>query len=589
MTNDYKQDILDYITNNVTVTQGTNEPQFTDSKVLDKSVAKRIGTLLGGSYSYGGYLNDENTKNIIIYGFYNNNENGFIYMCDSNLDEIQMITTFTSGTKLFPLNDMNVDENGYLYGVSLDQNGTIRVLLFNNIFSKAPNGEYQARLRQSYIVPNGQGYKLALDSIYYIQKTKKIIKVPEEATYYLFLRLGYTTESYVLRFTINVGAENEWVFIGTGDMIGHDCLIEKENDVHTLYLYYSSNDNNSNYYEGIIKEDVFTQIKTITTDLLIEFCFAKSREDIYIAGGTTDATNEKIEKISTNSTITIDTIATGNSIAMKLHNNIIFLYVGGKVGILQNDVPYYSATLSVPLLVVTFFVIVSYNLVNIYVATGTISNPTTTRFTLDYNVNNYNGLEYSDYSQTLATKGRLYSGGELVFARNLYNTTLLGNIATSNLQVPNTLLNGETIVIQDLVGATNGIILHNATTITKNIYETLYVNFIRSLSVIDEDENKEYPLTATYINQNINTATQQNCEDTFIGKVNINYTDSTITQNIEWTYVTDHYETSFVIDATDEVPTIDFLSNDETTIYLTKELDVTSGNYYKVSQKLRIE
>ena len=89
MTNDYKQDILDYITNNVTVTQGTNEPQFTDSKVLDKSVAKRIGTLLGGSYSYGGYLNDENTKNIIIYGFYNNNENGFIYMCDSNLDEIQ--------------------------------------------------------------------------------------------------------------------------------------------------------------------------------------------------------------------------------------------------------------------------------------------------------------------------------------------------------------------------------------------------------------------------------------------------------------------------------------------------------------------
>lgn len=589
MTEEYKENILKYITNDITTTQGTNEPQFTDSEVINESVAKRIGTLLGGSFSYSGHLNDENTKNIIIYGNYNNDENGFIYMCDSNLEELQMITTFSSGTSLFPLNDMNVDENGYLYAVSLDQNGTIRILLFNNIFSKVLGGEYQAKLRQSYIVPNSQGYRLALDSLYYLQKVKKIIKVPEEATYYIFLRWGYTTNTYALRFTINVGSDNEWAFISTGDMSGYDCLVEKENDKHTLYLYYSNSNSNSTYCEGNIKEDVFTQTNSIPTDLLIEFCFAKSKDEVYIAGGTQDGTSEKIEKIEYGSFKTIDTQPSGNNISMELHNNIIFLYVGAKVGILQDDIPYYSSTLTVPLLAVTFFVMVSYNLVNIFVATGTISNPTTTRFTLDYNANNYNGLEYSDYSQTLATKARLYSGGQMVFARNLYNTTLLNNIATSNLQVPNTLINGIPIVIESLVGATNGILISDTTPVTKNIYETLYINFIRSISVKDEDTNTEYPATATYINQNINTATQQNCESTFIGKVNVNYANNTITQNINWTYVTDHYETTFVIDATNEVPTIDFISNDETTIYLTKELDVSTGHYYTIKQKLRIE
>lgn len=588
MTEEYKENILKYLTNNVSPTPGENKPIF-NSEVLTTSLTVRIQSLLSGIFIFSGYLFDENTQNIIIYGMYggtNYRDYGFIYMVDRNLNEIQMIKTFSSGTNLFPLYDMQVDENGYLYAISNDTNSTKRILLLNNVFSKTPDGTYQVNLRQSYIIPNSNGYNFESGaSVFYSQKLPRLGKVPGEATYYVLLWKGQRT--YVLRFTINVGSENEWVFIDTNTRLyGQDFLISKEGENHTLYFYYSNVNNNFNYYEATLKNDTFSVTKTITTDIYIEFCFAKSVSEIYIAGTTSNYSNEKIEKITESSLKEIDSFPHGVDICIQLQKNIVFIFANSKIGILQNDIPYYSQTLDVSSTIVNFFILVSYNLVNIYVATAPSR---TTKFTLDYNANNYNGEEYEDYNQTLGTKARLYSNGQMVFARNLYNTTLLGNIATSNLQVPNTLINGIPIVVEGLIGATNGVLITDTTPIVKNIYETLYVNFIRSINVIDEDTNTQYPGTANYVNQNINTATEQNCTDTFVGKVKINYTSNSIVQEIRWNYVTDHYETSFVIDATSEVPTIEFLSNDETMIYITKELDISTGHYYKVSQKLRIE
>lgn len=592
MTNDYKANVLKYITNNVTETSGSNVPLFTDNETLNISVSDQIKTALGENYVYGGYLYDQVTQNILIYGY--TDTSGFIYIMDKNLTEVSVITEWISGTKLFKLIDLQVDENGYLYGISNDDD-VKRVLLLNNVFAKAPNGQYQARLRQSYIIPNYNNYSFQTNTVYWSQNNKKILKVNGEATYYMPLTNKTTNLGEILRFTINVGADNEWIFTNVGiNMYGVDMLIDNTGENEILYLYFgdlTTYTNNLLIYQ--LTNDTLTQLDNVNVGIEPELIMAKSTNEIYVGGIDTDYTYGSLLKFSNGELKTIETFTTSDTLNLYLSNNILCMKLGTsastKIGILQNDVPYYSSTFTVPTTIVTFFVMLSYNLLIIYLATGTSPNIKTTKFTLDYNPLNYNGLAYSGYNQTLATKGRLYSNGDLVFARNLYNTTLLGNIATSNLQVPNTLLNNQSIVIQDLVGATNGIILHNTTAITKNIYETLYVNFIRSLNVIDEDTNTTYPETASYINLNVNTATQQNCEESFIGKVQINYENSSIIQNICWTYVTDHYETSFVIDATQEVPTISYMSNDETTLYLTKELDINTGNYYKISQKLRIE
>jgi hypothetical protein len=99
-----------------------------------------------------------------------------------------------------------------------------------------------------------------------------------------------------------------------------------------------------------------------------------------------------------------------------------------------------------------------------------------------------------------------------------------------------------------------------------------------------------YPMTASYINQNINIGTMDNCNNSFIGKVKINYENESMVQNITWSYNTDHYETSFIIDSKLKVPTsLEFLSNDESTVYIQKTITCSLGNYYLLKQKLRIE
>ena len=177
----------------------------------------------------------------------------------------------------------------------------------------------------------------------------------------------------------------------------------------------------------------------------------------------------------------------------------------------------------------------------------------------------------------------------MVFARNLYNVTINGQTQTSTLQIPNNLLNNETLEQEDMVGATNTILMTKNETITKNKYETLYINFMETLNVTDEDTGLKFPQAANYINKNITTGTQTNCEETFIGKLKVNYS-TPFMQNITWIYNTDHYETEFIVDVTAEVPSsIEFMSFDETTTYIKKDLSLEVGNYYLIKQKLRIE
>ena len=115
------------------------------------------------------------------------------------------------------------------------------------------------------------------------------------------------------------------------------------------------------------------------------------------------------------------------------------------------------------------------------------------------------------------------------------------------------------------------------------------MNFNNTINVIDEDTDILYPETANYINESINVGTEENCNSSSVGTVRINYSNSSLIQNITWNYVTDHYETSFVVDASvDDVSSIDFMSNDLSTVYLTKDISLSNG-YYSVSQKLRIE
>lgn len=625
-----KQEILDYITNNVEQTSGNNVPLFDDTVVINKTMKDTITQKLEdelGNIAQSNqidFLYDDEAQLILIYGLYQQTGDtqvyrGYIYLVDKDLNEVGLITEFTSGSKLFAFTCIKQAEDKSLYAVSVDQlssdySKTQRVCLLNNVFTTK-----NVVLRRSYIAPNTYTLVNAIQTNNVVLKRKVISKMPGEAVYYI---LGMANLKHlIIRFTINVGSENTWEdieipynYVEWLDTFSLDYIVEKTEDGDKIYFYQTTGVSTNNFAveEYIIENDTPSLNRTITfpTKEIPGIIYAQSTDSLYV---TVENLYEAqvnhiatIYKVVGTSLTTIETFSAPYDSTYMFQvrysliptNNIfIYLLIYGKsktgsdlsqnyIGIIQNDIPYHTSLIDTKYNLATYlFTTCSYNLLNLY-QTGEIE---TIKYTLDYNPNNYNGLPYSDYNQTVSKKGRLYSNGNMVFARNLYNKTLLNSSTTSTLQVPNTLLNDIEIDTENLIGETNKIIVNNTTPITKNVYETLYINFTNTLSVIDEDTDTYYPATSNYINQNINVGTQANCSDTFVGKVLINFS-TPITQSIEWTWNVDHYETSLIIDCMNDIPnSIEFISNDETTTYITKKPSFTVGNLYVLKQKLRIE
>lgn len=599
MTNAYKNNVLDYVVNQVTEQTGTNMPLFDAGTTINKSIIDDIKTKLNAyRIVYSNYIYDQDSQLLMYYGSYKLVEDddlkyGYVYIVDTNLNEVKMITNYASGGYLFPMIDIQKAEDGTYYALAYSQ-GVARVLLLNNLFAKRPNGDYQVVLRASYIVPNSENYRFFDHTVFYYQPLPLIRKAPDKATYYIIGTQKANSNIDIIEFTINVGTENEWLVKSlNSNLYSYDILIEKDK------LYVIGVDYDSNFIEFEIGENVNRLVNLSLGNVDVEIIIAKSLNEIYYAATDYDNYTVDFYKIKdTQSTYLFEIFDTHLNVVFnveKVNGILVMRKVSngdGKayLGILQDDTPYFSSAIDVNNSR-WMYVVYNYNLLNLYMDTSSAdySTVSTQRFTIDYNPLNYNGNDYSNYNQTIPKKARLYSGRQMVFARNLYNRTLNGNTATSTLQVPNTLLNDVTLNIENLISETDSLINNKSTSITKNIYETLYINFMNTLNVKDEDTNTMYPNAASYINLNINTGTKQNCNLSHVGKVAINYSDKTIIQEIVWNYDTDHYETTFTIDCTQEVPTIDFISNDETTIYISKELDVSVGSYYVISQKLRIE
>ena len=627
-----KQEILDYITNNVEQTSGNNVPLFDDTVVINKTmkdtITQKLEDELGNIEQSNqiDFLYDDESQLILIYGVYQQTGDtqvfrGYIYLVDKDLNEVGLITEFTSGTKLFAFSCIKQAEDKSLYAVSVDQlssdySTTPRMCLLNNVFISK-----NVVLRRSYIIPSTSAttaFDIQTNNV--IKKRKAISKMPGESVYYILGLRNYN--NILIKFTINVGSENTWEYIyfpytEVNYLRNNtlDYIIEKTEDGDKIYFYQATgiSDNQYSILEYIAEGETVSVNRTITLDYKENpyIIYAPSTDNMYLVTTTDRLTSNDdykttIYKIvnTTVSTIETYTMQYEATYSFDLHyslnptNNIfVYLLVCGKsktgddlsqyyIGIIQNDIPYHTNLIDTKYNLATYlFTTCSYNLLNLY-QTGETE---TIKYTLDYNPNNYNGLPYSDYNQTVSKKGRLYSNGNMVFARNLYNKTLLNSSTTSTLQVPNTLLNDTEIDTENLIGETNKVIVNNTTPITKNVYETLYINFTNTLSVIDEDTDTYYPATSNYINQNINVGTQANCSDTFVGKVLINFS-TPITQSIEWTWNVDHYETSLIIDCMNDIPnSIEFISNDETTTYITKKPSFTVGNLYVLKQKLRIE
>ena len=242
----------------------------------------------------------------------------------------------------------------------------------------------------------------------------------------------------------------------------------------------------------------------------------------------------------------------------------------------------------------------NYNILNLFTFSGYFTEPygrmTGVINGFQLNIQNlkpigkYVGDEYVDVDALVPSYTNLYNNNNLLFSRNQYNISIQENMTMSSVEIPNNYLNDITIDLNDLIGNTNYILNRNWTNWTKNIYEVVDLNFLNTITMIDEDTNTKNQLGASKINGAISSGTESDYTNSPCTKYRINYQDNTNSiSNIYWKSINDtNKQTIFTIHVDKAIKDIDLLSNDENTIYQkingTFELDKD----YTIKQKVRV-
>lgn len=652
MTDENKNNILDYLTGVLNNTSPSNQEIFAEQEPINRSAWTNFIPNPYSNFRFEGMIApNEATSSIgVLYGGYllsDNSVKGIIVLFNQDFIPIKTITKYDSGTDLRYIQYMKQAEDGTFYFIDdtafsySQRQETLtsqkRFVMVNN-FTIEMNGEYSLRLRTSYILRDD----------YVNFYCKNMYKDPN-SSHYIFFGGGVDSNSsfYAYRYIkiwglkINVGMPNEWTMYANdyqrvfgsaiatfeGENVRYRCLVTNNlNNNNDLMLY-------SKTYTGSATSSTmisFSDYKPYIDDssykkqsVFLDY------DNVYFVQnnqqwGTTGVNKPKYiglykYNISLGTLNTIYERYLGdydfcNLEAIYIDRCGTDIYVQYNTNIDSSTSPakadyYYQRLVGDswhPILVEThknflfdqraIFIKANYNLLQVYLYAVNPRNPSWYQYLIkeDYNSLNYNSIPYKDYNSTIPKKAELYSNNKLVFARNLYNKTIYNNITTSTIQIPSSYLNGIEIYPNKLLSNTNTILVNNNTSFTKNIYESVLLNFVNSITTIDEDTDIVYPLDSNYINSNINVGTKINYDNTKITKIRLNFENGSVVKTIAWKDIsvgtTIAKQADFTIYISSPLSSIDFVSDDEMFIYLTKtygELEV--GKYYTITQKIRIE
>jgi len=656
MTGDYKKILLDYITGDLEIGTPTTEELYHSVEEIERSKYADFIPSHWASFKINGIIKSKTSDKVIFYGgyveqggTYTANSKGMIIIADQDLNPVQTIYNFSSGTELRPIDCMIQEEDGQfiavdntiLYVPGSTTQSVYQALISNpkriimlNDFSVASDGEHQVNLRKSFI-PGGEYQNIIC---------KDIFKNPNSSHYMFFgLRIVYSSGEYsadgcrIIELKINVGSANEWGIAGSGNNYlygGTHCYFDSSDIAHwkTLITSTQSGDSNSGIfvwsgtgvspagataihgyttYRPYIDSEAFPNQVAFINENRAYYVMNNQRwgrsgvaRPKYIGLFEVDLTTNLIYQRYLKYIGSYDHT---NQDAMQLQivNGELYIFYIDNVDITNQTANYYEQRYTGnwnPILIGetksymrnqrTVYVSQTFNMLNLYIVPNNFRSATwyMSAITEVYNLANYNGEEYTDYNSLIAKYGNIYSDGKLVFSRNLHNLSITNNYTIASVEVPNTYLNNINLNPKDLVGETNVVLVEDGKTVSKNIYEVLYLNYINTISVKD-NENEVVSATGRYINTNINEGTEENQEDTKCNKIRINYADDTTKIiPITWVEVDDtHKQCEFTIYVDKAISNIEFISNDETTTYITIERELEVDKYYTFKQYLKVE
>ena len=599
----------------------------------------------GNIILYGGYRAINSTA-------INNEVYGIITLLNGNFEPIISLFEYDSGTKLRYIQRLNQAEDGTFYMVDdtnfgYKYNDTIlsstkRLVLLNN-FATSLDGDYKLILRSSYIFPSGYNI-FQCENLQKNPEQAQYVMVGRayddwaniyESTASIELNIPYGSspewtwkdivKSTNLNTNMNTSMYGNSIIAFSGDKYLVQLLasyqhVNKPDNIHDRYIrLYKKDYNSSNYTYTNILSNLTVTFSNIQYQQLENQCVFLNNNEVYFVmsnlENTTSGTQDlRIElwkyDINESNVIKIYENSYGSDVAS--HNEQLYLYANqGKLYIERTvkkgnnlgDYYYqrYDGTWN-PILIGenknytwnqrNLFVLNKYNLLEV------VFYPTNPRlaswyFSVAkeiYNPTQYNGESYVSKDSLCPLYSNLYSNGSLVFSRNLYNISKQNNMSMSSVEIPNSYLNDTTITQNDLIGETNVELVNDPTQWTKNIYEVVDLNFLNTINVIDEDTNTPYLESAIKLNNATVDGGDTNYQNTPCIKYRINYQDSTTSiHNFVWNTIDDtHKETEISLYVDKAIFSIDLLSNDESTIYISIPLNVEVGKYYTINQKIRI-
>lgn len=628
MTEEAKKNLLDYMLGKMPSESGVDEPQFGEYYYIINNFYSEMNKQGYDNLTFGGYLFNENNSNFVLWG--NNSvydgDNGYYYgviiIFDENFQVLSIIDSFNTGTKFRCLTSLNIDEDGNYYGIDAEplqysddgntsnEDYNYRVILLNNI-SQAVNEEYSVILRNSYYVPDTYSAVQILDAVV-ANCQHAIQKIVNESTY-VIAGVQDTINKFIT-FKINVGSDNEWnLYSSTAPAFISPLEFVCESDENNINIYGYGALQQRQVIEFSVLNSTFTynQIHDVGRNGYLENLVMVNKETVYFTTfNSQDSTyidklfyynNGQMTQLF-EKTIPDFYMGAYNYLFLKGNNAFLLrtvynnpddlqeldLYVGIALGTKYYD-KYITKIDESNILIDGLFVLSSFNLNKFCIQERTTNQMLV--IPLIFNDNNYNGSPFTDKNSLNPNSAILYSDNSPVFARNLYNKTQNGATTTSTIEIPNNYLNDTLVEQKDLTSVNNNAIISDTNGFTKNVYETVYLNFVNTISVVNQNNTQSVynNEVATKLNTSINNPTDYN--DLKLTKYRINYQDGTnAVSNFQATLQDDgSYELLMSFYLSKLADTLELVSEDEQTVYLTYNLSNTEINkIYSFKQRVRI-
>lgn len=552
MTEEYKEKLLNYITGNFETTSQSYEEEFLSEVSSYITLDEYLPSTIENYYIKGIIKTNESTNEVyVMYGYYiysnNTNYYGFLALLDRDFNITKVYTQYDSGTTLRGIFVLKQDENNRFYGIDIpkeDSSGSIaqrRLIILNNFSAKDTLGNYKLKINASYNFPTNPNYVIP-----------QIIFKNEGAYTWIGLNVindGSSSGVKVGTLIINVGAENEWTdeysnyndndYSLGGAIVEYNSSNERYIKIVASYnkkvyeiikpfgsttftaniIYTPSGYTNIGFFAGW---NLTSSVGFISSNnYYLSLKITTSNGSGFVIYHNNNGTFEEIYKR--------DNLKTFDSAYVKAYQGeIYFMYVdSSNYSGARGDVYYqrYNGTINFKKLdtidlmwarLTDIFVGSDYNLLKVYIYYVYKTYNFGTLITEDYNPNNYNGEEYTGYNWFIPEKSRLFDGIGINFARNIYNLDIDNSSHTAIVQIPNGYLNENTIIENQLLGKDNNVLVQSFEELNKNIYEEVYLNYINTFRIIDEDTNKEY--SSDFINENILTGTQSSYTNTILNK-----------------------------------------------------------------------